>query len=180
MRRLSLVLLPLVLLALMPQVGIAQQSQAEKIESALSAGPAGVSEAATVQDWDGTVLREGSNGWTCLPDHPDTSGNDPMCLDDVWMGWADAWMNKKKPEIDRIAYGYMLQGGSPESNVDPYAEGPTEGNEWLSESVPHIMMLVPDESWLEGLPTHPDSADGPWVMWRDTPYAHVMIPTTGN
>lgn len=37
-------------------------------------------------------------------------------------------------------------------------------------------MLVPDPAWLEGLPTSPGA--GPWVMWRDTPYVHVMIPTT--
>lgn len=68
----------------------------------------------------------------------------------------------------------MLQGGSPESNVDPYAEGPTEDNEWLDEGVPHVMMIVPDPAMLEGLPTHPRG--GPWVMWRGTPYVHVMIP----
>jgi hypothetical protein len=28
---------------------------------------------------------------------------------------------------------------------------------------------------LQGLPVTPDSG-GPWVMWRDTPYVHVMVP----
>lgn len=177
MRRLSLVLLPLLPLALVPAAGVAQEGKAVKVESALSAAPTFVTDGARVQDWDGTVLREGDNGWTCLPDFPGSPGTDPMCLDEVWMGWLDAWMNRTDPTIDRVAFGYMLQGGSPTSNTDPYAEGPTAENEWLSESVPHVMMIVPDESWLEGLPTHPRER-GPWVMWRNTPYAHVMIPTT--
>ena len=31
--------------------------------------------------------------------------------------------------------------------------------------------------WLDfiGLPTNPGST-GPWVMWKGTPYAHLMIP----
>lgn len=179
MRTLPVLCAGLLALALASQDAAAQTSTAEKIESALSAGPAVVTDGAEVQDWDGTVLREGDNGWTCLPDVPDTEGTDPMCLDDVWLEWAHAWMNRTEPEVDRVAFGYMLRGGTPSSNVDPYAEGRTEDNEWLSESVPHVMMVVPDESWLEGLPTHP-SAKGPWVMWRGTPYAHVMIPTTGK
>lgn len=176
MHRVSVALVSLLVITLGTHAGVAQESEAAKVDSALSAGPAFVTDGAKVQDWDGTVLREGSNGWTCLPDIPETPGNDPMCLDDVWMGWVDAWMNETEPTVERIAFGYMLQGGNPESNVDPYAEGPTDDNEWLDDPVPHVMMLVPDESWLEGLPTHPRE-QGPWVMWRDTPYVHVMIPT---
>jgi hypothetical protein len=37
------------------------------------------------------------------------------------------------------------------------------------------MIVVPDAAALEGLPTHPDDG-GPWVMYRDTPYAHIMVP----
>lgn len=151
-------------------------SAEQKMASALSAGPASVTSAAKVMDWQGNVLREGSNGWTCLPDMPDTDGNDPMCLDAQWLAWADAWMNKKQPAITQMGFGYMLRGGSPESNTDPYAEGPTADSEWMTEGVPHIMMLTPDHDWLKGLPTSPEGG-GPWVMWRDTPYAHVMIPT---
>jgi hypothetical protein len=41
--------------------------------------------------------------------------------------------------------------------------------------LPHLMILVPDSRMLEGLPVTPDS-DGPWVMWRNTPYVHIMVP----
>jgi len=36
------------------------------------------------------------------------------------------------------------------------------------------MVIVPREQ-LEGITTDP-SEGGPYVMWKDTPYAHIMIP----
>lgn len=153
----------------------------EKIESAMSAAPPSISQQATIRDWPANpgeempLLREGSNDYTCLPDIPDTPGNDPMCLDAPWMKWAEAWMNKQELTVDRMGFGYMLQGGAGESNTDPYAEGPTEDNEWIEEGVPHLMIIVPDPTMLEGLPTDPTTG-GPWVMWRNTPYVHIMAP----
>jgi hypothetical protein len=152
-----------------------------KIQSALSAAPASITASATVLDWPGAlggqmpVLREGSNDWYCLPDMPDTSGNDPMCLDKVWLDGIEAWINHSTPETTRLGFGYMLQGGSSQSNTDPYATEATADNEWIDQAVPHLMLLVPDKAMLQGLPVTPDSG-GPWVMWRDTPYVHVMVP----
>ncbi len=37
------------------------------------------------------------------------------------------------------------------------------------------MIVVPDEAWLEGLSREPTG--GPWVMWAETPFVHVMVPT---
>ncbi len=148
-----------------------------KIASALGAAPASVTDKATVMDWDNTTLRPGTNGWTCFPDMPDTKGTDPMCLDAPWVNWVHAWMTKTQPTFKKIGIGYMLRGSSgAESNTDPYAEGPTAHNEWMEGSVPHIMLIVPDPAMLEGLPTDPKNG-GPWVMWRDTPYVHIMVPT---
>ena len=50
-------------------------AQDDVILSAMSAGPLSISYAARITTWDGTVVREGNNGWTCLPDRPDTPGN---------------------------------------------------------------------------------------------------------
>ena len=122
-----------------------------------------------------TLLREGSNEFTCLPDMPSTPGTDPMCLDEPWLNWADAWMNKTEPTYTEMGFGYMLQGGTAESNTDPYATGPTPDNEWMEEGVPHLMIIVPDAKMLEGLPVTAESG-GPWVMWRNTPYVHIMAP----
>ena len=161
-------------LLLLP-VSIKAQSAEEKIANAMSAAPASVAEHATIMDWDQTKLREGTNAWTCLPDFPVTSGNDPMCLDEPWLNWLHAYMNKAEPSFSRMGFGYMLGGDSPASNVDPYAEGPTPDNEWLAEGVPHLMIIVPDPGGMKDLPTHPDQG-GPWVMWRGTPYVHIMVP----
>lgn len=164
--------------------GIAEAQQMDKeakIQNAMSAAPYQVAKQATIKDWPPTeggemmVLREGSNGYTCLPDMPDTPGNDPMCLDEPWMKWAEAWMNKTDVSTTQMGFGYMLQGGTPQSNTDPYAEGPEPGNEWMEDPMPHLMVLVPDSSMLEGLATSPNQG-GPWVMWRNTPYVHIMVP----
>ena len=175
-------LLCCMLLAVIPvTLAQAQADKQAKIRSAMSSAPASIADKAMVMDWPAepggemTMLREGSNGWTCLPDMPDTPGNDPMCLDQPWLAWADAWMNKKETNITQMGFGYMLQGGTPESNTDPYAEGPTPNNEWMTEGVPHLMILVPEAQMLAGLPTDPGKG-GPWVMWRDTPYVHIMVP----
>jgi hypothetical protein len=34
---------------------------------------------------------------------------------------------------------------------------------------------VPDPKVLDSLPTDPH-AGGAWVMWKGTPYAHIMVP----
>lgn len=148
----------------------------ERIGSALSAAPPSVAEHATVMDHDGTVLREGSSDLVCLPDMPDVPNDSPMCLDANWRELIDAWQNQREPRLDGMGISYMLQADLPVSNIDPFAEGPTESNQWIQEGPPHIMVVVPDHSLLEGLPTDPDNG-GPWVMWKDTPYAHIMIPT---
>ncbi len=176
MRRVAPTAAALFALVALPSLLLAQDEAKQKVKSAMSAAPTSVAENATVMDWDQTVLRQGTNGWTCLPDIPDSPGNDPMCLDEPWVNWVHAWLTKTEPSFNRIGFGYMLVGSSPESNIDPYAEGPTADNEWMTESTPHIMMIVPDPSVLKGLTSDPKNG-GPWVMWRGTPYVHVMIPT---
>lgn len=151
------------------------QTKQELIDNALSAAPAELAMHATVVDHAGNVLREGSNGYTCLPDDP-RPGNSPMCLDAGWLGWADSWMNRKPVKLPKsVAIAYMLEGDAPTSNTDPFAAERTDDNEWLDEIGPHLMVLVPDLKLLEGYPSDPDYG-GPYVMWRGTEYAHLMIP----
>jgi hypothetical protein len=100
-----------------------------------------------------------------------------MCMDEVWEKWADAWLNKKPFKAERVGIAYMLAGETlpgGASNIDPYATAPTADNQWVSEG-PHLMMLVPDAAQLEAVPTDPNNG-GAYVMWKGTPYAHVMIP----
>ncbi len=170
----------LALLLLAPVAAGAQVDPAARdamIRSAMSAAPAEVSLAATVRDWQGNILREGTNGWTCMPDMADQRGDSPMCLDAVWMAWVDAWQNKKPFRADRMGFGYMLQGDFPTSNTDPYAQKATPDNQWLEDSGPHVMILVPDATALADLPRTPHE-QGPWVMWDGTPYVHIMLPVS--
>ena len=73
---------------------------------------------------DGTMrtLRQGSNGFTCLPDNPASPGPDPMCGDANAMEWAAAWIGHQEPPTGKVGflYLYLLAGGTGASNTDPY------------------------------------------------------------
>jgi hypothetical protein len=97
-----------------------------------------------------------------------------MCLDKQWQEWAAAWIGKRQPKVTGVGVAYMLRGDKGASNTDPYATGPTANNQWV-KSGPHIMVVLPDPKQLEGIPTDPKSG-GPFVMWKGTPYAHIMVP----
>jgi hypothetical protein len=97
-----------------------------------------------------------------------------MCLDHAWMVWGDAWKNKKPFTPAGTGIAYMLAGDTGASNVDPYAQAATPDNQWIVEG-PHIMLLLPDPALLDTYPTDPHNG-GPYVMWKGTPYAHLMVP----
>jgi len=150
-----------------------------KIENAMSAAPSTVSAGATIMDWPATEdgemsqLRAGTNGWTCLPNMPGTPQNDPMCVDAEWLALFDAWAGKKPFTPTTLGISYMLQGGAGASDSDPYKEVPDEGEDWLIDP-PHLMLVVPGVENLD-LPSD-RSGGGPYIMWKGTPYAHVMVP----
>lgn len=148
-----------------------------RIAQARSAAPDAISAEATIMDSDGTVLVEGSNGWTCLPD-TFAGDNAPMCNDAVWMKMLAAFGAQEDFRAERVGISYMLQGeppGSGVSNSDPYHPDRPNAHDYV-ETGPHLMIVVPKEL-LEGITDDP-SGGGPYVMWKDTPYAHVMVPIT--
>ena len=164
-----------------------KMSDAAKIKNAMSAAPAAISKDATIMDWPDTPngqprqLRAGTNGWVCYPNSPEEFGgasiDDPMCLDKQWQAWAGAWMSKTPPQVSAATgLAYMLHGDKGASNTDPFATGPTADNNWVV-SPPHIMVLYKDLSVLDSFPTDPNNG-GPWVMWKGTPYAHLMVPVS--
>lgn len=149
-------------------------SDAEKMKSAMSAAPLAVAKDATVVDMPSMkVLRQGTNGWTCIPDGP-SPGVDPMCLDKNGMEWADAWMHRKDPPADKLGFGYMLMGGSDASNTDPFATEPHSSDRWV-DTGPHVMVLNIGNRFA-GYPTTAENTKAPYVMFPNTPYAHLMIP----
>ncbi len=144
----------------------------ETIANAESAAPAAVTANATIKAADGTVLREGSNGYTCYPQQAIIG---PMCNEAVWDGLIGAMMNKQEFSPDTFSVSYMLAGeGSAigNSNSDPYATEPENSDDWIKEG-PHLMIVVPDRAMLEGLSRN--TSDPVYVMWGDTPYAHIMV-----
>ena len=153
-------------------------TDADKIQSALSAAPDAISSQATVVDMDMStmkprVLKQGTNGWTCMADGL-SPGVDPMCLDKNGMEWADAWMHRKDPPVGKMGIGYMLMGGSDASNTDPFAEKPNGSDRWV-DTGPHIMVLNIGDRFA-GYPTTATNTKVPYVMFPGTPFAHLMIP----
>lgn len=148
-------------------------------ESAMSAAPKSISGAATIVmvKTDGAMktLREGTNGWTCMPDNPASPGPDPMCMDANAAKWVMAMLGHKPPPPSTVGMIYMLEGGTDASNTDPYAVAPTAENDWVKTG-PHLM-VVGSADVLKGHPSgaKPDTKV-PYVMWGSTPYAHLMVP----
>jgi hypothetical protein len=147
-------------------------SDAEKIALAMSAGPAEIAKNAAIADMATMKqLRAGSNGWVCY-----AAVAQPMCLDKQWQAWVKALMSKSEPKIEGTGIAYMLRGDNGASNIDPYATKPTADNAWVV-SPAHLMVLFQDQKMLDSYPTDPMNG-GPWVMWKGTPYAHVMVPVS--
>lgn len=147
----------------------------DPIHSAMSAAPESISAKATIMDWNFNVIRQGTNGWTCLPDRSDTAGTDPWCANNPWIDFLKAYVNKTQPTYTDIGFAYMLRGDTPVSNSDPFATRQTGPEDWVTNLGPHLMMLVPNRELLKNISTDHLNG-GPWIMWPDTPYAHIMIP----
>lgn len=150
------------------------------INDAMRAAPKKVAQGASIvaMEPDGSMraLREGNNGFTCMPDNPSTPGPDPMCMDKAALEWVMAWVQKKQPTRGKTGFIYMLAGGTDASNTDPYATKPQPNNNWI-ETGPHVMVVGAEDSFYDMYPKHakPDTAV-PYIMWPGTPYQHVMIP----
>jgi hypothetical protein len=98
-----------------------------------------------------------------------------MCNQSQWDELIGAVMTKAPIDVTEFSLSYMMAGEGEAlgvSNIDPFATEPTDDNQWVKEG-PHLMILVPDQTALEGLSTDPN--DPVYVMWKDTPYAHIMV-----
>lgn len=145
-----------------------------KIERAMSAGPPEIARSAKIIDKDAqgrtVVLREGSNGFTCIPGNPNVIGDPPMCADGPSMQWAaDFAAHKPKPTNTVPGITYMLAGATQRSDSNPYDQ--------TSPAItvgPHWMIMWPFDAKATGLPTtHRDT--GAYIMWSGTPWAHVHV-----
>ena len=161
--------------------GVASEANKDPIASAESAAPASIAHNAAIMSADASgamkTIRQGTNGWTCIPDDPHTPGPDPMCMDANALKWVQAMMAHKMPSDGTPGLMYMLEGGTDASNTDPYASKPTASNDWVKTG-PHLM-IVGSKAVLAGYPSgaKPDTS-APYVMWAGTPYAHLMVPVS--
>jgi CubicO group peptidase (beta-lactamase class C family) len=119
-------------------------------------------------------LRQGDSKWICYEDRSVSPGNDPACYDAAWNAFNDAYAAGTNPATAHVGIGYMLVGGSDESNTDPMAMGPMPGDDWIV-TAPHLMVIVPAP--LDPNVFTTDHASGfPYIMWKGTSYEHLMIP----
>ena len=145
-----------------------------KIAHARSAAPDSIGANATIVV-GGEVVAEGSNDWTCMPEVMAGDGA-AVCIDSTWGKMMTAIGAKAAFQASSVGISYMLKGDPPGggvSNSDPYHEDPPNAEDYV-ETGPHLMLIVPKEL-LEGMTDDP-ATGGPWVMWGDTDYAHIMIP----
>jgi len=145
-----------------------------KIARALSAAPADVTKGARIVDTDAqgktTVLREGDNGFTCMPGNPKVIGEPPLCADAASLQWfADFKAHKPKPTNTVPGITYMLAGATQRSDSDPYDQ--TSPAMTIG---PHWMIMWPFDPKATGLPTS-HKPTGAFIMWAGSPYAHVHV-----
>src|SRR3972149_4351671 len=92
----------------------ASANDKKMIASAISAAPAKVAKGATIVVMEAggkmRTLRQGTNGFICLPDNPATPGPDPMCMDKNAMEWVNAWVTHTNPAPGKVGFMYMLSG----------------------------------------------------------------------
>jgi hypothetical protein len=145
-----------------------------RIARSLSAGPPEVARSARIVDTDAQgkmiVLREGSNGFTCMPGNPKVIGDPPMCADAASMQWAaDFKARKPKPTNTVPGITYMLAGATQRSDTDPFDKTSPP-----MHVGPHWMIMWPFDPGATGLPvTHRKT--GAYIMWAGSPYAHVHV-----
>lgn len=103
----------------------------------------------------------------------------PMCVDEQWMAWTDAYLNQRdEVNVTGLGLAYMLRGDAGASNIDPYADGAHAGQRMGRDGA------APDDhrpglGAPGGDPGRPGDG-GPYVMWRDHPLVHVMVPVGEN
>ena len=171
-----LLVLPTVLLAQTPKMPTSQ-SDAAYIRTAQAGAQRSISEQARVarieKDGHITILREGSNDFTCaaLPD----MGIPAFCGDPrAWEWLVAAMTSKSKPPNGEPGVAYMMQGGThyetPEGEIVMQPNARTHA----VKEPPHWMLMWPVDAAKTGLPTLPNPG-GVYVMFAGTPYAHLMV-----
>ncbi|MBI1912866.1 MAG: hypothetical protein HYS21_12815 [Deltaproteobacteria bacterium] len=159
--------------------GIMSKTQDEMVKIAKSAAPAFISDNATIMvpgpDGKLKTVKEGTNGFTCVPDLSMQEVPDPACADKAGTQWLMDVINKaEKPSNDVPGIGYMAKGGWHwEKDGKVIMDPATPGAKRVKEP-PHWMIFWPFTSTETMLPTMPGEFKT-YIMYDGTPYAHLMI-----
>jgi hypothetical protein len=125
------------------------KTDSAKIADALRAGPAFITKNATIVDWpkqlggEYSILRKGTNEWTCLPGVPGYSHDEPGCFDPVFMQWIKDSLAGREPHITTVGIAYMYVGAW----VPNQSRKGSGGDEF--HVGPHIMIVSPHENQKE-------------------------------
>ena len=151
-----------------------------------STAPDFIGDFATVIGADGSVIREGTNGWRCeafipMPEGGFKSPHDaaPACSDKNSVAWANAYKAGTIPEMEGDGWIWMIHGDLGVDNFIVGTDGQKNaGHKHYIESGPHMMLMPKDPSSLDAQSTDYTSG-APYVMFKGTPYAHLMVPLVG-
>ena len=93
--------------------GSAALADEDMIALAMSAGPEAIASEATIMLPDGTVLREGSDYWTCFPYIGENVNSGPVCADPIWTAAMRSELVDGNYAVDETGVSYMLAGDYP-------------------------------------------------------------------
>ena len=148
--------------------GAAGETKEVQMARAIAAGPREVTESARIMGTDAQgkpiVLREGKNGFTCLPGNPKVVGRPASCSNEAARQWStDLAAGKPGPTNSVAGIIYMLAGATERG-----ASGSTikVGPQW--------MIIWPFDPKATGL-SATKKDNGAYILWAGTPYAHLHI-----
>lgn len=158
---------------------IQNMSEEEVIRTAMSAAPPHISRDATIMapgpDGKLSTIRQGTGEFTCIADLSGQEAPDPVCADKAATLWFTSMLNgDPKPANTEPGIAYMGLGGWHwEKDGQIVMDRSTPGAKRVKEP-PHWMILWPVDAREAALPEKP-TRFGAYVMFPDTPYAHLMI-----
>lgn len=152
---------------------VAKSAPSDPIASAMTAAPASLAKDAAIiaPNPDGTMkmLREGTNGFTCMPGGPTNPVGFPMCMDANGANWMAAWRERRPPSADAAGLIYML-------SVSPGAAQKSNASSACVRSGPHIMIVGSPTLVKSYAASAQPGGKAPFVMSAGTPYAHLIVP----
>jgi hypothetical protein len=149
-------------------IGAAGESKETQIARAMAAGPRQVSESAGIEGSDSQgrriILREGNNGFTCVPGNPKVAGRPASCSNQAAQQWISDLAAGRPAPSNTVAGIIYMQSGATERT----GSGATVriGPQWI--------ITWPFDPKASGLSaTRKDT--GAYILWAGTPYAHLHI-----